>query len=284
MDITWNGNRFTTNEFGMRDKPYTREKPPGTLRIALTGPSHVMGNGVGDGETFEALVEERLNREFRHEGYERVEILNFAVDGYTIPQQLALLEERILGFSPDVVLITHYHAANTMTEKWLLPIVWNGFPVPDGLHSLLVRAGLEPLDRDGIPVPFAPWRAFAKSLGLQVRMPWPESEARARQIVDDVSGWALTRMVEVTREHGAMPLVLTLDAVLPEVPPGIPNQDEIEAAQVPLMNLFDVFPEAEKADLRVAPWDDHPNARGHQLVADRLYAELVPHLTDVKGR
>ena len=285
MDITWNGNRFTTNEFGMRDQPYPREKPPGTLRIALLGPSHVMGNGVGDGETFEALVEERLNREFRHERYQRFEILNFAVDGYTLIQQLALLEHRVFDFSPDAVLMTHYHAANTMAEKYLAGIVWNDVTTPhEPVRALLAEGGLRPLDREGLPLPFEPWRRVAKSLGIAVRMPWHESRWRVRRIVDDANGWALTRIVEVTRAHGVTPLILTLDAVLPEVPPGIPNQDEIEAAQVPVLNLFDVFPEAEKAELRVAPWDDHPNARGHQLVADRLYAELVPHLTNVNGR
>ena len=47
----------------MRDQDYERSPPPNTFRIALLGPSNVMGWGVGDGETFEALVEERLNRE-----------------------------------------------------------------------------------------------------------------------------------------------------------------------------------------------------------------------------
>ena len=66
--------------------------PPETLRIALLGPSHVMGNGVADGETFEALVEERLNREFATGPARRYEILNFGVDGYALPQQIAMLE------------------------------------------------------------------------------------------------------------------------------------------------------------------------------------------------
>ena len=64
ISIEWNGNKFTTNEFGMRDRSYTKAKPDQVLRIALLGPSHVMGNGVADDETFEALLEDRLNEEF----------------------------------------------------------------------------------------------------------------------------------------------------------------------------------------------------------------------------
>ena len=41
--------QFSTNGWGMRDRDYAQRKPAGTLRIALLGPSHVMGNGVADG-------------------------------------------------------------------------------------------------------------------------------------------------------------------------------------------------------------------------------------------
>ena len=42
--VIWNGQRFSTNRWGMRDQDYELVKPAGTLRIALLGPSHVMGN------------------------------------------------------------------------------------------------------------------------------------------------------------------------------------------------------------------------------------------------
>jgi hypothetical protein len=44
------------------------------------------------------------------------------------------------------------------------------------------------------------------------------------------------------------------------------------------MNLFDVYPASQRAALRVTPWDDHPNAAGHRLIADRLHRELTPYL------
>ena len=55
------GAPFRTNRWGMRDREYTREKPPGTFRIAVLGSSVTMGSGVGDGETFESLAERALN-------------------------------------------------------------------------------------------------------------------------------------------------------------------------------------------------------------------------------
>src|SRR2546422_6366949 len=48
-----------------RSQEYEQRKPPGTLRMALMGASLEMGWGVADGETFENLVEDQLNREAR---------------------------------------------------------------------------------------------------------------------------------------------------------------------------------------------------------------------------
>ena len=35
----------------------------------------------------------------------------------------------------------------------------------------------------------------------------------------------------------------------------------------------------DRSTLKVAPWDTHTNAIGLRLLADKLFAELVPHLT-----
>ena len=277
--VLWNGNTFSTNGWGMRDKDYPHEKEAGTLRIALLGPSHVMGNGVPDGATFEALVEERLNREIRHDRYRKVEILNFGVDGYSLVQQVAILEDRVLDFSPDVVIVTHYQRNRNMTERFLQRIAWADVHVPyEPLRSLLTRAGLTDMDRGGTPVPFSAGRSIAKWAGIDPRMPAGEAAARARWIADDVIVWGFGRIAEVTQARGIVPLVLGLNAVIDDAPPQIPHLRAIQAARLPVIDLFDVFPEAERPALRVAPWDDHPNAAGHRLIADRLYGPLLAFL------
>jgi hypothetical protein len=42
-----------------------------------------------------------------------------------------------------------------------------------------------------------------------------------------------------------------------------------------VINLEDVYRGRDIATIRLAEWDDHPNALGHQLVAQRLYNELA---------
>ena len=274
--VLWNGNVFSTNADGMRDKAYAKDKAPDTLRIALLGPSHVMGNGVADGQTFEALVEDRLNREFKHSTYRRFEILNFGVDGYCTLQQLALLEDRVFAFSPDIVIATHYHRNREMVQSYLGKMVRDGIDVPyPPVRTLLESAGLSPVDRGTIPVPFASGRAVAKYFGFDVRMPEGEAEARVRRIASPALDWSFGAVAEAARAHGARPALLALNVVLDDAPRTYSNEAAIRQTGMPVIDLFSIFPAEARPSLRVAPWDDHPNVKGHQLIADRLYAELV---------
>jgi lysophospholipase L1-like esterase len=277
--IQWNGNTFSTNQWGMRDREYTLEKPAGTLRIALMGPSHVMGNGVSDGETFENLVEERLNREYRNGKYTHFEILNFGVDGYTMNQQVALMEDRVFDFAPDIIIVTHYHRIRVMTERYLQKVIWANAAIPPGpLQALLTQAGLNDIDRGRVPVPFATVRKAVRLVGIDPRMPSGESGTRVRWIADEALQESFRRFNEVTRSKDVQPMVLTLNAVIDDEPPEPTHLALFNQLHLPLLNLWHIYPEAERAALRVAPWDDHPNAGGHRLIADRLYEQLVSFL------
>ena len=280
--VDWNGNRFSTNTFGMRDREYALEKPPGTLRIALLGPSHVMGNGVADGEPFEQVLEDRLNREAAGSAWQHYEILNFGVDGFTLPQQLAMLEERVFRFAPDVIIVTQYHRSRTMTERYILKILGKHAEIPAGeFHDILTRAGLLPMADGNLPIPFESWRSLARSAGLQPRMPAVEAASRAHQVAEEVDNWAIGRMAAVARAHDTPLLALGLNVVIDDAPDEVPNHAAFERAGVPLFDLFDVFPEEQRPSLRVAPFDDHPNAAGHRLIAERLHRELMPTLNQL---
>jgi D-alanyl-lipoteichoic acid acyltransferase DltB (MBOAT superfamily) len=282
--VVRNGETFSTNRWGMRDRDYSRTKPEGTLRVALLGPSHVMGNGVSDGQTFEALLEERLGREYRDPAGRRIEILNFAVDGFSLSQQVALLEERVLDFAPDIVVATVYHRNRVMTEGHIRKLLARDVAVADAeLLALLERAGLAPVERGSLPVPFRGARSLLRSLGVETRMPQAEVDGRVRSIADDVVSWSVRRLEAVTREHGIPTVVLGLNAVIDDTPPEIPAGRDFESAGLPVIDLFDTFPEAQRPALRVAPWDDHPNRAGHQMIADRLYPEFAAFLARTAG-
>jgi hypothetical protein len=277
---TWNGKTFSTNRWGMRDQDYAQAKPADTLRVAILGPSHVMGNNVDDTEVFERLTEQRLNSEFSYGRYRRFEILNFAVDGYSLPQQVALLEDRVFSFSPDVVIATHYKDNRDMTEGFLLKVADRQLPIPNpALRRLVVGAGLPDAGRRGVPVPYAFGRRLLGMAGVETRMPFGEARARARRVADDVIVTSFDRFAEMTRARGIAPVVLALNVVVDEVPREIPLRGAIEASGLPVFDLFHVYPTEMRDALRVAPWDDHPNGPGHRMIADRFYIELTGFLT-----
>ncbi|MEZ5289382.1 MAG: SGNH/GDSL hydrolase family protein, partial [Vicinamibacterales bacterium] len=277
---TWNGQQFTTNRWGMRDQDYSRDKAPGTLRIAILGPSHVMGNNVADGDVFEQLVEQRLNRDGGAASYPRVEFLNFGVDGYSLPQQLALLEDRVFAFSPDIVIATHYKDNRDMTEGFLLKVSDQGIPVPvPEIAAIMSGAGLLDPGHAGVPLPYAMVRRAAGALGVPSRMPYGEARSRARRVADDVLAASFRRFAAMTRARGVTPVVLALNVVLDDVPAEVPLRSVIDEASLPVFDLFDVFPVDQRPALRVAPWDDHPNAAGHRLVAEALYRKLTAFLS-----
>jgi len=41
-----------------------------------------------------------------------------------------------------------------------------------------------------------------------------------------------------------------------------------------IIDMSDVYKGQDIATIRLAEWDDHPNRRGHELIASRLYDEL----------
>ena len=91
----------------------------------------------------------------------------------------------------------------------------------------------------------------------------------------------MRRFRTVTVEHRVPAVVLALNAVIDDVPLQVPDLALMREQQLPVLDLFDVFPKAERPALRVSPFDDHPNVEGHRRVANRLYAEILPVLDQV---
>lgn len=276
--ITWNGKPFSTNRWGMRDRDYSMEKPEGTVRIALLGMSVVMGAYVGDDETFEALLEKRLNEDAAMGRGAAVEILNFAVGGHNSLQQLAYLEDQALDFDPDVVMIINADRPRYSMENLLLKTIGHGIPVEyPRLREMLDDVGMDEVDMSGTPIPFDFLRRLAARAGIDTAMPWNEAKARLQGIGDPVVAWTLGRIARTSREAKAIPLMVVLNAVRD------PAQGEpiyLSAAAdhgVELFDLRDVFEGQDYASLTVEPWDNHPNAAGHRLIADRLYEEFQRH-------
>ncbi|MFA6601086.1 MAG: SGNH/GDSL hydrolase family protein [Candidatus Omnitrophota bacterium] len=92
---------WQTNRFGYRDKDWTVRKPEGTFRIAVLGDSYVEALQVVSDQTFLALTEKKLSAVLR----ERPELMNFGRSAFTQTEELWILQNEVLQFSPDMVVV-----------------------------------------------------------------------------------------------------------------------------------------------------------------------------------
>jgi alginate O-acetyltransferase complex protein AlgI len=251
--IYFHGEKLSINRWGMRDRDYEKTPAPNTYRIAMTGPSFVMGYGVADDEGFEWLLEDRLNRENVGSPYSKYEILNFAVPGYSAIQDLMVLEQKALPFQPNAFFFMAHQREEEAVVLYLADRISVGadLPYPD-LMELVHKAGAEP--------------GMAKA----------EAERLLKPIGGDLLSWTYRRIVETSRAHGILPVWIFMPTLEDPL-----RKEEIahlksvaEESGFIVLDLSDAYDDQDLQTLVVAYWDKHPNAKGHMLIAEDLYRKL----------
>ena len=246
---------LSTNRWGFRDRDYEREKPAGTYRIAVLGASITMGSGIENDETFESIVERELNARRGFAGHERVEILNFSMAGYSVLQSMRALDVKAMDFDPDMILcVVHLY------------------------EDAMVRRGLRAAIAQGRNLGY-PWlEDIVRRSGARRGMSEVKIEQRLEPYMPEVVEGSMRTMARAAVERGIVP-------VLVYVP--LANEDPVrwsgrrkgllETAQragFRVLSVEDAFRGRDPESLAVAPWDNHPNALAHRLIAERLVEVL----------
>lgn len=96
------GYKIKTNRYGFRDNDYESvAKPAGVYRVAFIGDSTTLGLKVKEEDIFVKEFERIANKRIRGE---KLQALNFGIDGYNTIQIYELLKSKVLAFSPDKVV------------------------------------------------------------------------------------------------------------------------------------------------------------------------------------
>jgi hypothetical protein len=253
FSFLFHGVPLSTNRWGMRDKDYERTPPPRTTRVALLGQSYVMGESVADGQTFESVLEDRLNTELSPQTGDRYEILNFAVSWQHPTIQLQMLESTVLTIEPSAALFVGHLRDPVNTSAHLARRVARGDTLPyDYLREIASKAGIAgDMDPD-------------------------EAAARMRPYEFTVLRRTYERIAEICRERGIIAYYVYL------APPNDPKTERtVDAltsmaanAGLRVINLVNIYNGLDENALQVAPWDRHPNPAAHRLIADRLFLDL----------
>jgi hypothetical protein len=251
LDAHFKGAPFRTNRWGMHDKEYTLERPAECYRIAVLGASHAMGTGVERSETFEAVLENRLNQDNNGQGSRCFEVLNFAVWGYNPIDQILVLEGRVAAFDPNAILYVGHPEDSRRVARYLAKKVMAGEVPPHAELSDIARAA----DVD---------RTTQERIATQ----------RLAPLGNDILASVHRQLAAFSRSRGICPAWMFLPMV-PELTYTVDVEAEKRTAREAgfvVLDLGDVYDRVNRNTLWVAEWDGHPNAQAHRLIGDRLYA------------
>ena len=260
---SYKGAPLGVNDLGLRDRPASIERAPGVRRVAMVGASILMGSGVPVDLTFENQVEDAVASGVLGDRGP-VEFLNFGVAGYRIDQLADVVLTRLEAFEPDVVVMVLNDLA--LNPNWSRHIAWLLQEDRDLRYDFIRRAvDLAGVDGDDEP------RVVSARLASQ-RDAVIEGSLRAAR------AWCEARDIPLVLLSLAQPSRTT---TFPERLDGVrPLIGRLGLEMLEIADAFDGHPDPES--LWLEPWDRHPTAEGHRIMAERLLDELEsrPDLAD----
>ncbi|MBC8008098.1 MAG: SGNH/GDSL hydrolase family protein [Prolixibacteraceae bacterium] len=252
QDILRFGNRYFSNEFGMRSESITRLPSPGVLRVLILGDSITNGGAITDQmDTYPQYLQRQLLS-----GERKAEVLNASAPGWAIANEAGWL--RTNGtFGAQVVLLTigtsdlfqdvaeaeivdRHPSFPSQAPVLALEELWQRYVMP----RLLRKSFADPGAGEMVGSPSMPGKAVAQVLSI----------------------------TELVRGNGAVPVVLYVER------PGQLKRSDREAAEA--MSLLFVALQQHRISYRstrevveqaggASLFRDglHPNAVGNRLVA-----------------
>jgi lysophospholipase L1-like esterase len=238
-----------TNRWGFRERDYAElARPEGVERIAFIGDSITVGLGVEEPHTFVRRIEAELGR---RRGGRPVEALNFGIDGYNAIQ-IRELRAKALEHEPTLVVyelcLNDFDFEDASGQKILYFRKPRSFLLRT-LSQLFARLGAAEYHHHHFEKNHA--RVFAELSAMRDLL-------RQRGIP------LLVALVPIFEDFDASPtrdLHVRIDEFL----------DSEGIARVDLLPVFEQS--GEKAgDISLDFW--HPDARGHELIAEALSPRL----------
>ena len=281
---------------------YQRERTPGRLRIAIIGDSYVEALQV----PHDRSLAEQTQAQLESAGIQ-AEVFRFAISGAPLSQYLQMLQQEVVNYQPDLVVINMVH--NDFEES---------FRVQSGRYtSSFLKVRLEDAQPARV-VPPAPYketwkdwvrqRATVRYLyyrrqispaavrgGIFSKPDAAEFQANvevtgtlaALPAIERATDYIFTRLNEVQQQSG-FEILLTMDAVRQQIYTDEDFKSDIAALNKLALGLAEKhkLPFIDLTDAFTADWrkngqkfefasDGHWNERGHAVVAGEIASVVL---------
>lgn len=272
---------YRRNQRNLRDREYVSPKPSGKQRILMVGDSFTFGQGVKDpAKIFPELLESRLNTLEIPSAPKGVDILNGGLPGSLTDEWLRVWEATSEEFDPDLLLIVFFLRDGTRTlsvpeffdriREEITEINQQSRPYR---YSYLYRLYRDSQDRQQVASLYSA-RFQASYFGANHQtLEWRKAQAN------------LLKLKRLATQHQAR-VGLVVFPILVELDEPYPFQaitDLVVAFgrdnDFPVYDLLPDFMGHYAPDYWVSSLDQHPNERGHALVAKRLEPFLLDLLS-----
>lgn len=254
-----------TNSVGLRDQEYSIEKPVNTYRVAIVGDSVTFGLGVKQEEGYPEVLEKKLQLALPHKN---VEVINFGIPAYNGQQKLAMIAERAVEYNPDIIVFGHLiddmgHASVT------------SLPIPTFLAQALNKHSYL----------FSCFRKktlekFSMLNNTPYKMLFHEHSPAWKAYRDEV----VSGLVTIKRERNIPILVVMLPVLVGReklAEDGIVDihhflSANFESAGLASIDILSLARNKNMDQYRIKVNDlYHPNAAGHELIAQAIFEALV---------
>lgn len=288
--------KVTINSLGYRGADFPVEKPPGELRIFMTGDSFTYGDVVDDDKTLPFQLEALLRGRCA-----KVRVINAGLAGSTIDAQSALIE-RAARLKPDIVILIFHE--NDVID--LNASLWKQLETNRQLRSSFPMSVVFSVLHQTATYHLA--RKAEKQVRELLRKEAAASVASRQDEVDRRERMKLVYAGELRRVHerlrgrsvdfifGMFPSYLHVGPPRPN-PASKPGEvswydrEMVEWAEstakgmgIPTLNLQDALNRglARVEDGYLLPHDGHPSPKGYQVAAE-AFARFAP-LVDLIAR
>ena len=264
------------NSDKLRDREYPIEKGNNTIRIAGLGDSAAYGFGVKDiNNTVFKILESRLNKE--KPANKTYELINFAKPGYDVEDELNVLKEKALKYSPDIIILAYnlndLKIIDSETTKNLRP--WLEVPY----IGLILRNTFYLYYYLEIKI-----NKIASNSGLVTTYEILILKSFNSSINREYNFKYFQELSNISRQEN-IPVIIIVIPVLYHLDnyPFYSANEYIENISRKYgfyyINPLEVYQKYGESQLMVTKYDAHPNELGHRLIADYVYESLVKSLS-----